>query len=1233
MEAFMKEKCINRTSLSKTLRFSLIPVGKTEENFDKNEMLRKDKERLENSQKVKKLMDEYYRYYLEKSLCGKQLDSDNFSLYVNLYSKSQKEDADNKQMRDLEDGFRKSIAGLFENTKEILGKDLIRNHLLGFLTEENDKELVRSFEKFSTYFVGFFKNRENVFSEEEKSTAVSYRCINDNLPKFIDNGRNFEKIVSALPEGNFEKLNSDFELINGMRVQDVFVLDSYNFPLSQSGIDRYNNFIGGYTNSDGTKVQGVNEHVNLYNQQIAKSDKSKRLPLLKPLYKQILSDRESLSFVLENFESDNELLTAVNTIFNENLSIAIKESADIVGSLSDYDTAGIYICAGQNITNLSQQVFGNWSVISDNWNNEYDEINSGKKQNDKYFENRLKDYKKINSFSIDRLQELGNDSGNICDYYQITVSDLRENICRNYDAAKELLTNEYTGKKRLSQNDKAVEVIKNLLDSIKEFEKLVISLSGTGKEEYKDDVFYGKLLPLIDEIKIVDNLYNKVRNYVAKKPYSSDKIKLTFDCSSFMTGWAKKNDYGTDDAILFEKEDKYYLGIIDKKLSKEDIAFLKENAASDSANRLVYDFQKPDNKNTPRLFIRSKGTSYAPAVNEYNLPIEDVIEIYDNGWFKTEYRKKNPEKYKKSLTKLIDYFKEGFSKHSDYSHYNYCWKNSEDYNDISEFYNDTINSCYQILKEKINFSHLVELADEGKLYLFQIYSKDFSESSHGTPNLHTLYFKMLFDVRNLNDVVYKLSGGAEMFYREASISKDEMIVHPKNQPIENKNPDNNKKTSTFDYDLIKDKRYTKRQFFIHIPITLNFKASSFSQLNSTINDSLKNADKHYVIGIDRGERNLIYVSVIDENENIVKQKSFNVIESENGYSVDYHGLLDTREKERDSARKSWKTIGNIKELKEGYVSQVVHEICELAVEYDAVIAMEDLNGGFINSRKKIDKQVYQKFENMLVTKLNYLVDKKAEPSENGGLLKAYQLTDGVESQKNKGKQNGIVFYVPAWLTSKIDPVTGFVDLLKPKYKSVDSSVDFFSKFDNIRYNEKEDLFEFVINYGEFANCGVDYRQKWIVCTNGERIKTFRNPSKNNEWDNETVMLTNEFKSLFEKFGINYKDNLKGQITSQSSKEFFQSLTKLLSLTLQMRNSVTGTDIDYLISPVRNNNGDFYDSRNYVASSELPCDADANGAYNIARKALMAIKNLKSSEDASLNLSIKNAEWLEYAQTL
>ena len=90
--------------------------------------------------------------------------------------------------------------------------------------------------------------------------------------------------------------------------------------------------------------------------------------------------------------------------------------------------------------------------------------------------------------------------------------------------------------------------------------------------------------------------------------------------------------------------------------------------------------------------------------------------------------------------------------------------------------------------------------------------------------------------------------------------------------------------------------------------------------------------------------------------------------------------------------------------------------------------------------------------------------------------------------------------------------------------------------------------------------------------------------------------------------------------------------------LQMRNSISGrTDVDYLISPVKNADGTFYDSRNYQNMKEgaLPADADANGAYNIARKVLWAIEQFRNVEDDELDkvkIAISNKAWLEYAQT-
>ena len=43
----------------------------------------------------------------------------------------------------------------------------------------------KEFWGFTTYFEGFFKNRKNMYTPEEKSTGIAYRLINENLPKFI----------------------------------------------------------------------------------------------------------------------------------------------------------------------------------------------------------------------------------------------------------------------------------------------------------------------------------------------------------------------------------------------------------------------------------------------------------------------------------------------------------------------------------------------------------------------------------------------------------------------------------------------------------------------------------------------------------------------------------------------------------------------------------------------------------------------------------------------------------------------------------------------------------------------------------------------------------------------------------------------------------------------------------------------------------------------------------------
>lgn len=1245
----MKEQFINRYPLSKTLRFSLIPVGETENNFNKNLLLEKDKQRAENFEKVKGYIDRFHKEYIESVLCNARIEK--VDEYADLYWKSNKDDSDIKAMKSLENDMRKQISKQLKSNacyKRLFRRELICEDLPSFLTDKDERETVECFRSFTTYFKGFNTNRKNMYSSDEKSTAIAYRCINDNLPRFLDNVKSFQKVFNNLSYETITKLNTDLYNIFGRNIEDIFSVDYFEFVLAQSGIDIYNSMIGGYTCSDGTKIQGLNECINLYNQQDAKNEKSKRLPLMKPLYKQILSEKDSVSFIPEKFNSDNEVLLAIEEYYNSHIG-DIDLLTELLKSLNTYNADGIFVKSGVSITDISNGAFNSWNVLRSAWNEKYEALHpvTSKKEIDKYIEKRDKAYKAIKSFSLFELQNFGNENGNeITDWYISSINECNSKIKEAYLQAQELLKSDYEKNydKRLYKNEKATESVKNLLDAIKDFQHLAKPLNGTGKEENKDELFYGKFTSYYDSIADIDRLYDKVRNYITQKPYSKDKIKLNFDNPTFLNSWALGNE-SANSAQLLRDGDNYYLAIMDKEL-KNNIPkkYNSPTNEEDMLQKIIYQKAADASKDIPNLLVidgvtvKKNGRKEKTGIHAgENIILENLRNTYlpenINRIRKEKTFSTSSENFSEDdLCKYIQYYicrAQEF-----YSSYNFTFKNASEYKNYKEFLDDVKSQAYQISYDDISKKQIMELVDNGYIYLFQIYNKDFSNYSKGTPNLHTLYFKMLFDERNLSNVVYQLNCEAEMFYREASINDKEKIIHNANQPIKNKNPDNEKKESVFEYDIIKDKRFTKRQFSLHVPITINFKAHGQKLLNDDVRKAIKYKDDNYVIGIDRGERNLIYISVINSNGEIVEQMSLNEIISDNEHRVDYQKLLDTKEKERDKARKNWTSVENIKELKEGYISQVVHKICQLVVKYDAVIAMEDLNFGFKRGRFPVEKQVYQKFENMLISKLNLLIDKKANPTEDGGLLRAYQLTNKV----NKAKQNGIIFYVPAWDTSKIDPVTGFVNLLKPKYTSVPEAKKLFETIDDIKYNANTDMFEFCIDYSKFPRCNSDFKKSWTVCTNSSRILTFRNKEKNNLWDNKQIVLTDEFKSLFNEFGIDYKGKLKNSILSISNADFYKRLIKLLSLTLQMRNSITGSTLpedDYLISPVANENGEFYDSRNYKGTNAvLPCDADANGAYNIARKALWAINVLKDTPDDMLNktkLSITNAEWLKYTQ--
>ena len=1292
------ESFTNQFQLSKTLRFELIPQGKTLENIEGKGLLVQDQNRANSYQEMKKTIDEYHKWFIELALKNVQLE--NLIEYARLYY-TPKDNRDDDAFSKVKSDLRKEIVKKFgegeakEKFKNLFAKELIKEDLETWI-KQNQPDLFfdEEFKNFTTYFLGFHENRKNMYSAEEQGTAIAFRIVHENLPKFLDNVKLYEHLAK-IEDLDFSPILTQMEdWIQGYTLDEIFSVQYFSKVLSQNGIDFINHIIGGRSEEGKTKVKGLNEYINLYNQQ--QTDKKKKEPKFKQLYKQILSDRESISFLPEAFKDDIQLFDSVNEFYKSCLLDFEKDGKlvnvltavqNLLEQIPTFDHNKIYLRNDTGLTYISQKLFGDYGVlkaamshyyetkVDSDFQNKLNKKGISEKSADSLLKQKtnwkkdyisiallqtcLDEYVKYQTLQgFKTLEELKVGELTIADYFKAHFSfEIKKDdktksynfvsyIQEQYKGIEGLLNIDKADKHNLKQDTGRIHQLKMFLDSILSLLHFVKPLYCKDESiSEKDGNFYNEFETLYIELDKLTPLYNMVRNYVTQKPYETTKVKLNFENAQLLNGWDQNKE--TDNtSVLLRKDGLYYLAIMNKKTNKVFENAPKAKTDVDVFEKVNYKLLPGANKQLPRVLFSAKNIDF------FN-PSDEVLRIRNTGSHsKNGEPQKGFEKAEFSLPDchtLIDFFKESLAKHEDWKHFGFQFSPTNSYKDISGFYREVEHQGYKISFANIPESYISEKVDIGELYLFKIYNKDFSKFSKGTPNMHTLYWKMLFDEQNLNDVVYKLNGQAEVFFRKSSIKAKNVITHKKNQPVDSKNPLKPNK-NTFEYDIIKDRRYTVDKFQFHVPITMNFKAEGTDRINEEVNRFLQNNPDVNIIGLDRGERHLIYLTLVNQKGEIIKQESLNTIRNKkHEIETPYQTLLDTKEKQRAEARVEWGAIESIKELKEGYISQVVHKIATMMIENNAIVVMEDLNFGFKRGRFHVEKQVYQKLEKMLIDKLNYLVFKEKDKNEVGGVMKALQLTNKFTSFKDMGKQSGFMYYVPAWNTSKIDPATGFVDFLKPRYESVPKAQEFISKFISISFNKEKERFEFVFDYSDFTSRAEGSQTKWTVSADNQTRYFFNRSLNQNKGAQEGIKVAEALELLFANAGITYGygANIKDQIVAQTSTDFFKKLLKYLATTLSLRhnNGLKGVEEqDFILSPVAveaSNHqgfqnldglkvGEFFDSRK--ATDKQPKDADANGAYHIALKGLWVLDQLGKAKDLNKpNLAISNKDWLAFAQ--
>lgn len=1285
------------SKVQKTLRNELRPTPVTMKHIKQKKIITEDEYKAQQSLELKRIADGYYRDYITHKLNDiNNLDFRN--LFEAIEEKYKKNDKDNRDKLNLmEASKRKEIEKMLsadDNFKSMFEAKLI-TQLLPVYVEQNyigeDKEkaleTIALFKGFTTYFTDYFNIRKNMFKENGGASSICYRIVNVNASIFYDNLKTF-MCIKEKAETEIALIEEELtEFLDSWRLEHIFSEDYYNELLAQKGIDYYNQICG-----------DVNKHMNLYCQQ--NKLKANVFKMTK-LQKQIMGISEKAFEIPSMYQNDEEVYAAFNGFISRLEEVKlIDRLGNILQNSNIYDTAKIYINA-RYYTNVSSYVYGGWGVIESAIERYWYNTIAGKGQSKA---KKIEKAKKDNKFmSVKELDSIVSDYEP--DYFNASNMDddnsgrafSGHGVLGYFNKMSKLLANMSlhtitydSGDSLIENKETALNIKKDLDDIMSIYHWLQTFIIDEVVE--KDNAFYAELEDIYYELENVVTLYDRIRNYVTRKPYSTQKFKLNFASPTLASGWSRSKEFDNN-AIILLRNNKYYIAIfnVNNKPDKQIIKGSEEQRLSTDYKKMVYNLLPGPNKMLPWVFIKSNTGKRDYTPSSYILEgYEKNRHIKSSGNFDINY-----------CHDLIDYYKACINKHPEWKNYGFKFKETTQYNDIGQFYKDVEKQGYSISWAYISEADINRLDEEGKIYLFEIYNKDLSSHSTGKDNLHTMYLKNIFSEDNLKNICIELNGNAELFYRKSSMKRN--ITHKKDTVLVNKTYINEAGVrvsltdedyiKVYNYynndyvidvekdkklveilerighrknpiDIIKDKRYTEDKYFLHLPITINYGVDD-ENINAKMIEYIAKHNNMNVIGIDRGERNLIYISVINNKGNIIEQKSFNLV---NNY--DYKNKLKNMEKTRDNARKNWQEIGKIKDVKNGYLSGVISKIARMVVDYNAIIVMEDLNRGFKRGRFKVERQVYQKFENMLISKLNYLVFKEKKADENGGILKGYQLTYLPKSALQIGKQCGCIFYVPAAYTSKIDPATGFINIFDFKKYSgsainakVKDKKEFLMSMNSIRYvNEgsaeyekigHRQLFAFSFDYNNFKTYNVSIPvNEWTTYTYGERIKKLY---KDGRWSGSEVLnLTEDLIELMEQYGIEYKDghDIREDISHMDetqNADFICNLFEKFKYTVQLRNSKSeaeGDDYDRLVSPVLNSHNGFFDSSNYKENEKsddiiddkqiMPKDADANGAYCIALKGLYEINKIKEnwSDDKKLKeseLYISVTEWLDYIQ--
>lgn len=1144
----MNEKFIDMKEKQITLCQKLIPMGNTRKNIDKLNAMASDRYIDENKSEVRRLIRLLARNKMEESILKikEELDFTNLFNLMTEYSSVTDDDKDEylEKIFDEKVGLAEIITSgfdfKFESAKTI-------NEMLPEFVEKNfkDKEkaeylnLINEVRVKQAMFNRYEQHIDTMFGVLMKKGTIVYRILFENAQIFNTN-------LSRINEHDYNEIIDYADIDEESRriiIKRCINIDAsnYNDLLIQENIDKYNYAVG-----------MANSIIKIYCDRNREKYKDYEL---KTLYKMMLCEKESFFDKIDTIRDDDEAISLYNKLVTELNNAKLLESFNICSN-------NIYIKPNE-ISRYSNIIYGKWNTVKECITAHCSDLNVAKKKkmvSDKEYEEYIKKGITIEHIS-DVVREYAPELNITC-YENDLVGIISGLLAHHYLAVnKENISLKADDSTNAETMKKELDTALKVLDFLK--------LYDTDNEMFDSDTKIS-IEELIDKLSPGIRLYNILRNYITAKPSPKKKLSLMFDTSSFGSGWSESVENSKRVTLLKDDEGNKYFAIYNingcranniplSSVVDKVKASLMDESNGECYQKLVYSSVPSALKDIPRIFINKCGD-------------EEFIKKFKTKVYKSD------ETFKDELISMI---KKKINEHPTWSKYNFDYK--ESYTTYEEFCEDIDKQGYYAKWKYINKNIIDEFVENGCMYLFKIYNKDYSKHKKSDKKkIHTRYLDYLFSDENVHTKLVKLLGGAEFFYREPQIDKP--YIHKKGsvllnkkykngQPIGNNYSELLKRVQTEEvenvctkvapYDIIKDRRYTMEQFELHFPISVgivsndNFEELAKEKINA----------KGNTVVVGRSRHDLLYVSVYDENNNIIFSKSLNIIKG-----TDYASKLAFIEEQKKENVRNWKTIGSNEGLLQGYISAAIREVTDLIIRYDAIVVIETGDKS-AKGRQLLPNRSYAHFKEALMRKLEFLVVPGRKDDEPGGLLHPYHLTDidRKRSSRSINKEwNGIVLQVPSFYAGYTDPESNVCDLTFAKNHK--EKVQVLESVKNITYNKDEDVFEFDYDLSTFNrgmagvyHC-IGYGDR-IIKQNDELI---------------LVNLTEYIKSMFDENNISYNND--SISIDMDDKKAVSAIYSMIRYTLQMNN--ISSIHQFFISPVTGKRFDNEKSRELMYNENL-----------------------------------------------